>query len=74
MNEAQHVETVKLLYAAMGRPGFDASGALLAEDVEIVVPGRAGLGAAQARPRPSSDARASARPRKARTTSRLPRT
>ena len=44
------VELVKRLYAAMGQPSLDAVAPLLAEllseDVELVVPGPAGLGAA----------------------------
>jgi len=47
MSEAEHVRVVKALYAAMGQPVLDdAALGLLSEDIEFVVPGRPGLGAA----------------------------
>ena len=47
MSQAEHVRVVKELYAAMGQPTLDdAALNLLSPDIEFVVPGRPGLGAA----------------------------
>ncbi|HTV23299.1 MAG TPA: nuclear transport factor 2 family protein [Polyangiaceae bacterium] len=40
------IETVQQLYAAMGQPSPDGALALLTDDVEFIVPGPEGLGAA----------------------------
>jgi ketosteroid isomerase-like protein len=46
VSESANVLTVKKLYTAMGQPTPEAMFALLTEDVEFVVPGPPGLGAA----------------------------
>jgi uncharacterized protein len=46
MPDSANVQKIKSLYAAMGQPTLDEALALLTEDVEFVVPGPDGLGAA----------------------------
>jgi ketosteroid isomerase-like protein len=46
MPDSANVQKIKRLYAAMGQPTLDEALALLTDDVEFVVPGTPGEGAA----------------------------
>ena len=48
MAESLNTQLIRRLYAAMGQPTLDETLSLLTEDVEFIVPGTSGLGAAGA--------------------------
>ena len=46
MTESPNTQLIRRLYSAMGKPTLDETLSLLTEDVEFIVPGTSGLGAA----------------------------